>query len=850
MIVDLIMKFPNIPKRIDEDYHFIKDDIPLKITIKKKKQITTPILPSGDDQERDEVAEATILSLTLHKTALAAEARENIAKVQEKLYEEEIKKMVEGEKDEESYASVLADSLINNDVDDFYTKIKPGSHKENLENVTDDDEEIKKQNQDEEFEKEKKYNKIEKENNIDDVEKTDKIVKEKDIDVATGIMEFRKEKMQTPILLPTRPPRKVSSFDKTVTKELTNIVSPTAATTSKDSSTSKYKKRTISYKTKNLPGRIIGMCRHRGQIRSRIKNKFITHDFFMGKIQEILDHCNKVAPELMFAKTNEIINKEMPRLVNLSINKDREVDPINTQEMISKEFSSHAPKMIEELFKLDTQEITYKVDMFRATLKLPMETPDNPFVAPVTIEIVKSFMNKVGYQGLVDKFSAFYTKNLAQPWQTMFKVFNHYLKTRTSGHAQTKINILQLFHFMINRTNVDYATLLWWDLMNDVLQKKEAIQIDEDYHFIKDDIPLKITIKKKKQITTPILPSGDDQERDEVAEATILSLTLHKTALAAEARENIAKVQEKLYEEEIKKMVEGEKDEESYASVLADSLINNDVDDFYTKIKPGSHKENLENVTDDDEEIKKQNQDEEFEKEKKYNKIEKENNIDDVEKTDKIVKEKDIDVATGIMEFRKEKMQTPILLPTRPPRKVSSFDKTVTKELTNIVSPTAATTSKDSSTSKYKKRTISYKTKNLPGRIIGMCRHRGQIRSRIKNKFITHDFFMGKIQEILDHCNKVAPELMFAKTNEIINKEMPRLVNLSINKDREVDPINTQEMISKEFSSHAPKMIEELFRKHMQNTTLILYPTTSSSNAGKSTVNLQQWLYLNTKSKP
>ncbi|GJR62946.1 retrovirus-related pol polyprotein from transposon TNT 1-94 [Tanacetum coccineum] len=49
-------------------------------------------------------------------------------------------------------------------------------------------------------------------------------------------------------------------------------------------------------------------------------------------------------------------------------------------------------------FKLDTQEITYTVDMFHATLKLPVKTLDNPFVAPVTIEIIESFMNKVGYQ--------------------------------------------------------------------------------------------------------------------------------------------------------------------------------------------------------------------------------------------------------------------------------------------------------------------------------------------------------------------------------------------------------------------------------------------------------------------
>ncbi|GJR47147.1 retrovirus-related pol polyprotein from transposon TNT 1-94 [Tanacetum coccineum] len=66
-------------------------------------------------------------------------------------------------------------------------------------------------------------------------------------------------------------------------------------------------------------------------------------------------------------------------------------------------------------FKLDTQDITYTMDMFHDTLHLPVETPDNPFVAPVNIEIIESFMQSVGYQSVVDKVSAFYTKFLAQP---------------------------------------------------------------------------------------------------------------------------------------------------------------------------------------------------------------------------------------------------------------------------------------------------------------------------------------------------------------------------------------------------------------------------------------------------
>ncbi|GKB07776.1 hypothetical protein Tco_0836060 [Tanacetum coccineum] len=502
----------------------------------------------------------------------------------------------------------------------------------------------------------------------------------------------------------------------------------------------------------------------------------------------------------------------------------------------------------------------------------------------------------------------------------MFKVFNRCLTTRTLGHNQKKINILRLFHVVVNRTNVDYAALLWWDFNNCVFQKKDVIQyprlkkliiaylmkkhpsisprLEEDS--IKDNISLvsiyttgNVTVRgmlisdafltkeiratddykeyetlfvnvvvpmnqpqlivstQKTHRTTPrahrTTPS-DDRERDEIPEVTFLSLALHKTTLAAEVQETVAKVQEKLEKEEIEKMIEGKEDEESYA----------------------------------------RKQDEKKD--------------DDAEKTDDAAVEKDNDDhtdhtlvgthATGSMETRNEQMQTPITTPTRSPRKDLSSDKTISKELTAkvspitattskdysklkskrgyssnktkilprsivgmgrrraIISPTTAITSKDSSTTKRKKRSFSHKTKTLPGSIVGMCKRRGQIRSHIKNKFITHEFFMSKIREVLDHCNKVIPEITFAKTNEMIKEEMPRLVKLAVDKDREVTPINVSELISKEFATHGPIMIEELFRKHMQNTTLNLYPTTSSSTAQKSSADLQQQLYLNMKIKP
>nr|GEW02704.1 retrovirus-related Pol polyprotein from transposon TNT 1-94 [Tanacetum cinerariifolium] len=276
--------------------------------------------------------------------------------------------------------------------------------------------------------------------------------------------------------------------------------------------------------------------------------------------------------------------------------------------------------------------------------------------------------------------------------------------------------------------------------------------------------------------------------------------------------------------EEIEKMV---KDEESYASTFIGYVINDDVDDSCTRIEPGSHKENLEVVDDDVIEKKDDNKDED---EEKHDNVKK---INDAYKKDDTAEENDNDDhtdhtlvrahATSSMESRKEKMQTPIPSPIRSPGKSLSSDKTISEELTATVSPYTATISKVKSKSKpkIKRGFTSNKTKILPGSIV-----------------------------VLHHCNNIVPELTIAKTNEMLKKEIPRLVNLAVNRDREIALTNVPGLISKEFAAHAPGIILELFQKHMQNTTLNLYPTTSSSIAKMSTADVHHQLYLEMKSKP
>nr|GFC54453.1 hypothetical protein [Tanacetum cinerariifolium] len=168
IIGDLMKKFPSIPLRIEEDYHSIKDDIPLvsvyttgNVTVREMMIsdafLTKEICVTDDYKEyetvfinvfvpmnqpplgEEEQAKCWRDKFTKKITQSYYQTKESKHNLQEKLAEEMIEKMLEGKEDDESYASEFTDSTFNDDVDDFGTRIELGSHKENLKVVVDDD---------------------------------------------------------------------------------------------------------------------------------------------------------------------------------------------------------------------------------------------------------------------------------------------------------------------------------------------------------------------------------------------------------------------------------------------------------------------------------------------------------------------------------------------------------------------------------------------------------------------------------------------------------------------------------------------------------------------------------------
>ncbi|GJR04439.1 hypothetical protein Tco_0527423 [Tanacetum coccineum] len=160
-------------------------------------------------------------------------------------------------------------------------------------------------------------------------------------------------------------------------------------------------------------------------------------------------------------------------------------------------------------FLLDTEQFIYTVDVFRDTLQLPVETLENPFVAPANIHTIEAFMNKVGYQGVVDK------------------KFPNIPK-----------------------------------------------RIEEDYHSIKDDVPLVTEIRETndfKEYETVFMKvayrfcwsSGDEEE-----EADCWRIKFTKKSLKITIKQK--------------------------------QIVEKDDDDSEDRIKPRSHKDNPEFVDDDD----------------------------------------------------------------------------------------------------------------------------------------------------------------------------------------------------------------------------------------------------------
>ncbi|GJY16240.1 hypothetical protein Tco_0386662 [Tanacetum coccineum] len=158
-----------------------------------------------------------------------------------------------------------------------------------------------------------------------------------------------------------------------------------------------------------------------------------------------------------------------------------------------------------------------------------VETPDNPFIAPVNIEIIQSLCRGLAIKELLLKLEEDYHSIKDDiPLVSVYTTRNVTIQGMLIPDAFLTDEIRATNDYKEYETvYVKVPTLTAASPQG----KKRKQSAGETCSPRKS---LKVTIKQKPN-TTSIPPPSDDREQDEIAEATLLSLTLQKTALAAEA---------------------------------------------------------------------------------------------------------------------------------------------------------------------------------------------------------------------------------------------------------------------------------------------------------------------------
>ncbi|GKD05501.1 hypothetical protein Tco_1180475, partial [Tanacetum coccineum] len=282
----------------------------------------------------------------------------------------------------------------------------------------------------------------------------------------------------------------------------------------------------------------------------------------------------------------------------------------------------------------------YLQQFWRTVNKVPVETPDTLFVAPANIHTIEAFMNIVGYQGVIDKVSAFFTKNLAQPWQTTFK-YPRFIKL----------------------------------IIVDLMKKFPNIpkRLEEDSHSIKDDVPL-VSVYTTGNVlvrgmlipdaflTTEIQETNDFKEYETAFIKVDVPMNQPQPVVSTQGTHRITPSAHRsptvfASTQETKKRKQIAEEYSSSRKSLKIKIKQKEIVDAETndvdsedRLEPGSHKENPEVVDDDNDNVR----------EKK-------------------------DDTMGSLEIRNEEMQTTISTPLRTPRKSLSSDKNIFQELMDTI---------------------------------------------------------------------------------------------------------------------------------------------------------------------
>ncbi|GJT22987.1 hypothetical protein Tco_0892924 [Tanacetum coccineum] len=123
-----------------------------------------------------------------------------------------------------------------------------------------------------------------------------------------------------------------------------------------------------------------------------------------------------------------------------------------------------------------------------------------------------------------------------------------------------------------------------------------------------------------------------------------------------------------------------------------------------------------------------------------------------------------------------------------------------------------------------------------------MCRRQGYMIQDMERKCVTTAKFWETHNKIDDILHEVVLQIAKNVTNDLIEATLKPCIVNTIIEDRDAFCSQVPDFISKEFKVHAPVIIEELFKNHVQSNVIHVHPTATTSTEIESYADLHYQL--------
>nr|GEU93870.1 hypothetical protein [Tanacetum cinerariifolium] len=132
-------------------------------------------------------------------------------------------------------------------------------------------------------------------------------------------------------------------------------------------------------------------------------------------------------------------------------------------------------------FKMDNKKHIVNLESFKDMLHICLRVHGQSFDEPPFEEEILAFIRFLRHSAVIRTLTDVSIKKLFQPWRSFEAIINKFLTGKSSGYDSLRLSQAQILWGLYHKRNIDYAYLLWEDLVYQV-EHKNTKKSNEKYY--------------------------------------------------------------------------------------------------------------------------------------------------------------------------------------------------------------------------------------------------------------------------------------------------------------------------------------------------------------------------------